>query len=66
MIFPFVLRILPGPTPVRVLLVLIVLVVFVAGLFLIGYPWFADHVLPAPDAAVDTAAAHRGAHPVGP
>ena len=52
MIYPWVWRHLPGPWPMRVLLVLVLVVAVVLGLFTTVFPW-AEQSLPFLKVTVD-------------
>jgi hypothetical protein len=51
-ILPLVWRLLPGPTALKVLELLVLLVAIVAVLFTWVFPWIAAEVLPPPDSTV--------------
>ncbi|WP_420369849.1 hypothetical protein [Curtobacterium sp. L1-20] len=53
MIFPFVWRILPGPTALKVIELLVLLAALVFVLFTWVFPWIAADILPPPDGTVD-------------
>jgi len=55
-IFPFVWRILPGPVPLKILELLVLLAVIVYALFTWVFPWVAADILPPPDGTVDAPA----------
>lgn len=52
--YGFLWRMLPGPTPIKVLLALLVFILVVAALFLWVFPWLSPR-LPFSDVTVDTA-----------
>ncbi|KQS09427.1 hypothetical protein ASG04_09495 [Curtobacterium sp. Leaf183] len=54
--FPLVWRLLPGPTALKVLELLVLLVAIVLVLFTWVFPWIAADILPPPDGTVDTSA----------
>lgn len=53
MIYPWIWRHLPGPTPLRALLALLLVAAAVVVLFLVVFPW-AEHGLPFLDVTVDS------------
>jgi hypothetical protein len=55
-IFPFVWRVLPGPTALKVIELLLLLAVVVFALFTWVFPFIAADILPPPDGTVDTSA----------
>jgi hypothetical protein len=55
-IFPFVWRVLPGPTVLKVIELLLLLAVVVFALFTWVFPFIAADILPPPDGTVDTSA----------
>jgi hypothetical protein len=55
-IFPFVWRVLPGPTALKVIELLVLLAVVVFALFTWVFPFVAADILPPPDGTVDTSA----------
>jgi hypothetical protein len=55
-IFPFVWRVLPGPTALKVIELLLLVAVVVFALFTWVFPFIAADVLPPPDGTVDTSA----------
>ncbi|MBF4589369.1 hypothetical protein OVA28_07275 [Curtobacterium sp. SL109] len=54
--FPFVWRVLPGPTALKVIELLVLLAVVVFALFTWVFPFVAADILPPPDGTVDTSA----------
>ncbi|WP_254786910.1 hypothetical protein [Curtobacterium sp. MCBA15_001] len=56
MIFPLVWRLLPGPTALKILELVVLLVAIVFVLFTWVFPWIAADILPPPDGTVDTSA----------
>lgn len=52
MILPLVWRLLPGPTALKVVESLVLLVAIIAVLFTGVFPWVAAEVLPPPDSTV--------------
>ncbi|WP_228509290.1 hypothetical protein [Curtobacterium sp. VKM Ac-2865] len=56
MIFPFVWRVLPGPTALKVIELLLLVAVVVFALFTWVFPFIAADILPPPDGTVDTSA----------
>jgi hypothetical protein len=55
-IFPFVWRVLPGPTALKVIELLLLIAVVVFALFTWVFPFIAADILPPPDGTVDTSA----------
>ncbi|MBF4582864.1 hypothetical protein ITJ54_09310 [Curtobacterium sp. VKM Ac-2865] len=54
--FPFVWRVLPGPTALKVIELLLLVAVVVFALFTWVFPFIAADILPPPDGTVDTSA----------
>ena len=54
MIFPLIWRILPGPTPLKVLELLVLLAAITYALFTWVFPWIAADILPPPDGTITT------------
>ena len=53
MIFPLVWRLLPGPTVLKVIELLVLLLAIVYVCFTWVFPWIAADILPPPDGTVD-------------
>jgi hypothetical protein len=58
MIFPFVWRLLPGPTALKIAQLVLLVALVVAALFTWVFPWIADDVLPPPDGTVGLGSPH--------
>lgn len=54
MIFPLVWRVLPGPTALKVIELLVLLLLLVFVLFTWVFPYIAADILPPPDGTVDS------------
>ncbi|MFJ4294991.1 hypothetical protein ACRQ4C_03580 [Curtobacterium sp. SP.BCp] len=54
MIFPLVWRLLPGPTALKVIELVVLLAAIVYVLFTWVFPWVAADILPPPDGTIDS------------
>ena len=54
MIFPLVWRLLPGPTVLKVIELVVLLAAIVYVLFTWVFPWVAADILPPPDGTIDS------------
>ncbi|PCN49783.1 hypothetical protein Csp2054_01850 [Curtobacterium sp. 'Ferrero'] len=54
--FPLVWRLLPGPTALKVVELVVLLAAIVFVLFTWVFPWVAADILPPPDGTVDPSA----------
>jgi hypothetical protein len=53
-IFPLVWRLLPGPTALKVIELVVLLAAIVYVLFTWVFPWVAADILPPPDGTIDS------------